>query len=166
MVWITLFKHTIAHSSNPFQGSMTSNYQTLQALISPENICTYTCACDACHYASHSSSYLHPEQILLLPLTAPKLLKTHPQPGTQTHTFFVLVASWLNKVKRLQKHCALLYCMYKSPIVYMNNHNALSKNCNINKIFLKCVWTHQITVGPYVFNAVHLKTIPLRRTAI
>lgn len=24
-----VFKHMIAHSSNPFQGSMTSNYQTL-----------------------------------------------------------------------------------------------------------------------------------------
>lgn len=29
MHWKSVFKHMIAYSRNPFQGSMTSNYQTL-----------------------------------------------------------------------------------------------------------------------------------------
>lgn len=103
--------------------------QTLLALISPENICTFTCACDACHYASHSSAYLHPEQILLLPLTAPKPSKTHPQPGTQTHTFFFV--SWLKNLRRAQVPMTLCFAilyvklgLFKSLKLYMNNRNA------------------------------------------
>jgi len=52
-----IFKHMIAHSSNPFQGSMTSNYQTLGNHLSREYQHTHMCVCvwDACHYANYWS---------------------------------------------------------------------------------------------------------------